>query len=307
MARYYRNNYRRAYATTSVSDGRDPSVCSVFQEQRITKEVTYLSEHIDKAPPSLQAAIQSLVDAIPVEGWLYKFRNDPTKISKVDASSILDRLIPATELLANDDTVRAVIAADEAAKYRGLPAHERTMPTKFDGKCVSCGTTTVAGTDLAVLVAGRWQAWCQSCATTDPAERQARVDAERAALDAEAARVAAESKRLFDLCCQVVAESATDASKPVIGVAIPSKGENDLDFLKVTHDGRVYRVIGGHPDQRLAVDQAVTLVERVLAFGVRDAIVRYGHELELCGVCGRHLTDKESRQRGIGPICASRW
>jgi hypothetical protein len=33
------------------------------------------------------------------------------------------------------------------------------------------------------------------------------------------------------------------------------------------------------------------------------ALARYGHELGHCGVCGRTLTDEESRARGIGPIC----
>lgn len=31
---------------------------------------------------------------------------------------------------------------------------------------------------------------------------------------------------------------------------------------------------------------------------------RNGRELGHCGVCGRTLTDEESRARGIGPICA---
>jgi Family of unknown function (DUF6011) len=30
----------------------------------------------------------------------------------------------------------------------------------------------------------------------------------------------------------------------------------------------------------------------------------YGHELGICGVCGRTLTDEDSRARGIGPVCA---
>jgi len=34
-----------------------------------------------------------------------------------------------------------------------------------------------------------------------------------------------------------------------------------------------------------------------------DALARYGRELGICGVCGRTLTDEESRARGIGPVC----
>jgi len=34
-----------------------------------------------------------------------------------------------------------------------------------------------------------------------------------------------------------------------------------------------------------------------------DALARYGQELGECGVCGRELTDEESRAIGIGPVC----
>lgn len=36
------------------------------------------------------------------------------------------------------------------------------------------------------------------------------------------------------------------------------------------------------------------------------ASARYGHELGSCGICGRTLTDEDSRARGIGPICAGK-
>ena len=34
-----------------------------------------------------------------------------------------------------------------------------------------------------------------------------------------------------------------------------------------------------------------------------DALARYGRELGHCGICGRELTDEESRAIGIGPVC----
>jgi hypothetical protein len=34
-----------------------------------------------------------------------------------------------------------------------------------------------------------------------------------------------------------------------------------------------------------------------------DALTRYGQELGECGVCGRELTDAQSRAIGIGPVC----
>lgn len=38
----------------------------------------------------------------------------------------------------------------------------------------------------------------------------------------------------------------------------------------------------------------------------REASLRYGREIGSCGVCGRTLTDEDSRAAGIGPICASK-
>lgn len=38
-----------------------------------------------------------------------------------------------------------------------------------------------------------------------------------------------------------------------------------------------------------------------------NAINEYGIRLEVCGVCGRTLTNKDSRLKGIGPICAQKF
>lgn len=37
-----------------------------------------------------------------------------------------------------------------------------------------------------------------------------------------------------------------------------------------------------------------------------DALVAYGRETGVCGVCGRRLTDPASVEAGIGPVCASK-
>lgn len=36
------------------------------------------------------------------------------------------------------------------------------------------------------------------------------------------------------------------------------------------------------------------------------ALTRYGREIGVCGVCGRTLTNEDSRAAGIGPVCAGR-
>ncbi len=49
--------------------------------------------------------------------------------------------------------------------------------------------------------------------------------------------------------------------------------------------------------------------ERILTAIAADpagASIRYGVEIGACGVCGRTLTDEDSRAAGIGPTCASK-
>ena len=48
------------------------------------------------------------------------------------------------------------------------------------------------------------------------------------------------------------------------------------------------------------------VVLALIAEAPTEALIRYGHELGRCGVCGLELTDEDSRARGIGPVCASK-
>jgi hypothetical protein len=43
----------------------------------------------------------------------------------------------------------------------------------------------------------------------------------------------------------------------------------------------------------------------IVSQGVKASAVRYGHELGVCAVCGRTLTNESSREAGIGPRCAA--
>ena len=45
---------------------------------------------------------------------------------------------------------------------------------------------------------------------------------------------------------------------------------------------------------------------RRIAEDPQAAMLLYGKEIGKCGHCGRTLTNDESRERGIGPVCAGR-
>lgn len=49
------------------------------------------------------------------------------------------------------------------------------------------------------------------------------------------------------------------------------------------------------------------VLEAIVAYGPKESTVLYGHELGVCGVCGRTLTDETSRANGIGPVCIKRF
>jgi hypothetical protein len=43
-----------------------------------------------------------------------------------------------------------------------------------------------------------------------------------------------------------------------------------------------------------------------IAMDPMAAMLRYGREIGICGLCGRTLTNDESRKRGIGPVCLAK-
>ena len=95
--------------------------------------------------------------------------------------------------------------------------------------------------------------------------------------------------------------------------AIPTQegATNELAFYKVDRptEGRwagyvfVKRLVGPE-EQRLSQKQSAAILAKIGEFGAEKASKLYGKEIGHCGVCGRRLTNDESREAGIGPICA---
>jgi hypothetical protein len=59
-----------------------------------------------------------------------------------------------------------------------------------------------------------------------------------------------------------------------------------------------------HPIRGRAARDAI--LAKIAEVGPEAASKRYGHEIGACGVCGRTLTDENSRANGIGPICSQK-
>lgn len=84
-------------------------------------------------------------------------------------------------------------------------------------------------------------------------------------------------------------------------------------FLKVTRPadgpfaGRVFvNIQAGDELHRVAPAARDLFLTAIELAGPAQASKLYGREIGACGVCGRTLTDEESRAAGIGPVCAGK-
>tara|TARA_R110000824_G_scaffold149861_2_gene320247 strand:+ start:5907 stop:6758 length:852 start_codon:yes stop_codon:yes gene_type:complete len=89
----------------------------------------------------------------------------------------------------------------------------------------------------------------------------------------------------------------------------PDGGKNAGHLYVKTVDGEYQGKLT--PDHRfLPVGSAAaetTPALQAIAVDPEEAAIRYGRQTGSCGCCGRDLTNKESIERGIGPICADKW
>jgi hypothetical protein len=56
--------------------------------------------------------------------------------------------------------------------------------------------------------------------------------------------------------------------------------------------------------QRLSFKNTAAILGKIIADTPEAAAKRFGKEIGRCGMCGRTLTNPESIERGIGPVCA---
>lgn len=98
-------------------------------------------------------------------------------------------------------------------------------------------------------------------------------------------------------------------------VATEAGSDNDLAFWWIVrHEDQggmvkyfLRQVIGGQGAVRVRMspEAMVSIARKIMATGAKQAMLRFGQEIGSCGHCGRTLTNKASRDRGIGPVCAA--
>lgn len=123
------------------------------------------------------------------------------------------------------------------------------------------------------------------------------------------------------LSIEKVAAQAAAAADPEVpegryAVEVPggedTDGEPVLRFFRVDRPtegrwaGRTFVKIQAGDDFLPYRGEKTRRVLDAIAQDPRAAAIRYGHELGVCGRCGRTLTDADSRAAGIGPVCATK-
>jgi len=108
----------------------------------------------------------------------------------------------------------------------------------------------------------------------------------------------------------------SDEALPEGRYAIPVQdkdSENDLAFYKVDRPtegkwaGKVFvKLLLSDNEHRMPFPQQVSVANNIVQYGAAEASMNYGKHFEQCGVCGRGLTNKLSRELGIGPDCRAK-
>lgn len=117
-----------------------------------------------------------------------------------------------------------------------------------------------------------------------------------------------------DLRAQKAASADAERRAPLPEVATGRYAvENDkgkLCFYRVVNEAGHYTVFVYASDRqhRIPSWQSVrTILRKIERVGLRVAAKRFSDEREECDMCGRPLTDTESRARGRGPICTEKY
>lgn len=85
------------------------------------------------------------------------------------------------------------------------------------------------------------------------------------------------------------------------------EGQTAFYHVSVADNGRIYvRLFQSDQERPMPWKQSLTILRKIEEQGILESSIRFGAEFGICGVCGRGLTNPESRAAGIGPVCASR-
>lgn len=184
---------------------------------------------------------------------------------------------------AASDYIDALCALPRRTDAAATPAPART--NRYAGRCERCGETVPAQTGTLNKVDGRWVIAHVECP--------------------EAPAVAGVDLRSMERF----------TSKGLVRVAVPG-GDTRLKLrIKFARNGSIYvddaaeygegRNYGVQRQGQSYRGDVTDELTKIVA-DPQAAIVAYTELVGRCGICNRHLEDKTSVARGIGPVCAEK-
>jgi RNA polymerase subunit RPABC4/transcription elongation factor Spt4 len=85
--------------------------------------------------------------------------------------------------------------------------------------------------------------------------------------------------------------------------------EGELRFYRLWVGNTGYKklyLLHGPDSTELPYKTALGVCGKIFRAGIEECAIRYGREIGACSNCGRRLTNRISRELGIGPVCGGR-
>jgi hypothetical protein len=96
--------------------------------------------------------------------------------------------------------------------------------------------------------------------------------------------------------------------------AVQTGDENDIMFYRVIEatnkeTGNKYhiiKVLGGPQEYLITGARALSAAKMIVRAGIGNSAALYGHKIGRCSICHTRITNRVSRELGIGPVCGGR-
>lgn len=152
------------------------------------------------------------------------------------------------------------------------------------------------------------KAWSEKQISTALAmAEKTRISREKRAAEREANAINVNLQGIVDMFAKAVENGYKRPIYRAEGLIVSRAPDNGVNAgaLYVKDENKQYlgRVVG---DKYFGKDDAREALA-VIAENPREAAIRYGQRTGRCACCGRALTNHQSIELGIGPICATRW
>lgn len=182
-----------------------------------------------------------------------------------------------------------------------IPTEGTFPPNKFAADCARCGKTVKAGEGLRCQADGHWIVWHRG-----ECPKRANLYGKDCAICGRwVAPGEGVVERTEDDEWGVYHPGDCPSAFPFPeGRYAVENDEGELRFYHCAPDGEVY--VMASDNEHLLYHKAAHSVIAKITLDPLEASRKFGWEFRRCGLCNRGLTNKASREAGIGPVCANK-